>query len=200
MKYADDIPAGIELVSDTVVRKHARFSNYEVDRLVIMQDLILHLMNQHEPMIVPVYRFEYEGNKNSWHSYSYDMKRLGILSKFEKSLVDLVGDANSFGNPTPYEFNVELRPDQADLMVKGWEKKPKLMMFLRDIILQDRYHDLHSGNIMMDENDDYKIIDLEGFIHGSLENRRYDWITTLRSGSHQPTAATWQSTDLQERI
>jgi hypothetical protein len=195
MNYHKKLPSGIELISDTVVRKHATFPKDRVEAIEFMQAITLHLIVNPDPMIVPVYRFEYEGltiHDNygyayGTHSYSYDMKRLGLLSSHEEELIDLVEDNHSAGFEEPTKIHD--KPARQKLLLHGWDKHKKLMEFLQTIINQDRYFDLHGGNIMKDEHDDFKLIDLEGFMKSPLFGEQNKWITTLRTGAHQPTVA-----------
>ena len=53
----------------------------------------------------------------------------------------------------------------------------RLAIFLDTVIRQNRYHDLHHGNVMLDADKNYRLIDVEGFQNDyPLNDKRNDWI------------------------
>src|ERR1700690_2685181 len=88
-KYASTLPHGIKLVTDSIIKKHSRFSN--IKHFFELKYLIQNFINNPSPMVVPVYSWEdYPNQKNwSWYEYSYTMKRMCLLSKEEKHVVSI---------------------------------------------------------------------------------------------------------------
>jgi hypothetical protein len=52
---------------------------------------------------------------------------------------------------------------------------PTLTAFLTKIIEQGKYWDIHAGNVLKDEDDNYRLIDLEGFIRTPLTHHKNEW-------------------------
>lgn len=150
-----------------IVRKTAQTSmrsNFD-----FMKTLCTHLINNPDPMIVPVYSFNILQNDHyACFKYSYDMMAMGTLSGDEKDVVNLVSNkVDYYGEITESDPNIQ----------NCWKQQPELMSFLDKLVKQDRYFDLHDGNIMIDHEENYRVIDLEGFIQYSLSDPRNDWIT-----------------------
>lgn len=168
------LPKGLEYVGDGwTVRKTTVC--YGDEAFNFMKGLCKHLIAHPDPMIVPVYSFEYLGAYSEGrHRYSYDMMRLGDISRHEADIIWDVGDAWRSGSKDPlriYRTNAKTQGE------KNWQEYPKLMGFLQQIIQQERYYDLHGENIMMDTDENYRIIDLEGFSNPPLSNPSNAWIT-----------------------
>jgi hypothetical protein len=51
------------------------------------------------------------------------------------------------------------------------------MTFLEKVISLDRYHDLHGENVMMDNDGDFRLIDIDGFNNPPLSLPENNWIT-----------------------
>lgn len=176
------LPPGLEYIGDGfTIRKTVECSNKET--VQFMQALCQHLIAHPDPMIVPVYSFEYLGEKASHcYSYSYDMMRLGDLTDEEKKIIWEVtrakgawpgaGDGPPKSDPLhQFQSNAKVTPEQA------WQDYPELMNYLGEVIKLGRYYDLHDENIMRGEDGLYKIIDIEGFLNVSLSQPDNDWIT-----------------------
>jgi len=134
-----------------------------------MQVLVKHFINHPDPLVVPVSRFEIIENTQYNHRYSYDMEFLGMLSKEEKLFIDRVGDLHDQFGADALNQDYDLYPERHSL--------PRLFSYLKEVIALNRYHDLHAGNIMIDLDENYRIIDLEGFYYFSLYNSSNNWIT-----------------------
>lgn len=150
------------------VRKTARSSmksNFQ-----FMKALCNHLINNPDQMIVPVYSFEVleDDNRNQFR-YSYDMMAMGMLSREDKDIVNLISCRVDHYGQTPDDPDPNIR--------SCWDRRPELMCFLDKLVRMNRYFDLHDGNIMIDHEENYKVIDLEGFIRYPLSDRHNDWIT-----------------------
>lgn len=174
LKYDENVESrfGIKLVNDQVVRKEYGFSDKESFNLV--QRLCNHFINHPDPMVVPVLRFEVleDSEKNNQRfgtfKYAYEMKRLFMLSHEEKDIIETC--IRSY-------FNSSLNKDNPDARVQlAWKNNSKLVEFMKTVLEQGRYNDLHSGNFLKDENEDYKIIDLEGFMRYPANGQQNDWI------------------------
>lgn len=147
---------GLTLINDRVVRKEAVYSRLE--SLNFIQKLVNHLIANPDPMVVPVYKFEIldsGSSRSPWNafSYAYEMMRLPMLSRDEKSLINKM---------ISHRYNLdkdELHPD----LTSGRREFPKLFKFMKQVIDDENYTDLHDGNFLKDEEGDYRIIDLEGF-------------------------------------
>lgn len=121
-------------------------------------------------MVVPVYEFRLLPKTNGYYSYSYDMMRCGILLPSERSLVNVVGDLyDAHGAGACQQDNEELYSRAREF--------PKLFEFLTELTKQNRYWDIHSGNVMIDEDHNYVVVDLEGFTRTPLELYDNNWIT-----------------------
>lgn len=171
------LPDGLEYVGDGwTVRKTATCKGNETFEFIktLCQRLIVHP----DPMIVPVYSFKYLGACADFsHKYQYDMRRLGDLSKEETETIWQVGDAWRAGSSDPTRIFVPKPVFEGYIPAdKAWEKYPKLMHFLQEVIKLDRYHDLHGENVMMDEDENYRLIDVEGFLNPPLARPSNAWI------------------------
>lgn len=166
IKYATRLPPGkgVELLENGNIRKIFHFNMERT--FVFMDALVKHFIRNPDPMVVNVFNYTVIDN----YSYSYDMERLGLLSAEEREIVDIAGDWYDKHGSDAYEFLL----NDVKIQFQGNEK---LLNFLKLVIEQNRYHDLHSGNVMMDINGDYKLIDLEGFLKTPLSLKENDWIT-----------------------
>lgn len=159
--YEDNLPYGLLLVNDRVVRKKATCGLKETFEFT--EALINWFISNPDPFVVPVYALEVTSDRPTLStygefSYYYDMKRLGSLSAEEKQLVDLIGDGWSRDKKIPaYAMDIPV--------MKNFkcDDLGDLIKFLSDLLSQNRYYDLHGGNVMKDEEDNYLLIDLEGF-------------------------------------
>lgn len=168
--YATRLPPGkpVKVLNYTTIRKTTRGV---LDRTFHFMDAVIkHFIRNPDPLVVPVYNYRVISNKRDNNSYQYDMMRLGLLSKEERALVDDAGDLAD-----KYRKGFWSEADE-DFYLK-FQQHAKLASFLETISRQGRYHDLHSGNVMMDMDGNYLLIDLEGFTNNPLEALDNDWIT-----------------------
>jgi hypothetical protein len=165
IEYDDDIDPRISLLSGRVVSK--RYAAYNKDYMVFMEALCKHLIKNPDPMIVPVYSFEVlmePKNALEHWEYQYAMMRLGKLNHDEKMIISHLSSARYY--PSAENLNDS----------RG--KYPKLVQFVDDVFLQDRHHDVHYGNLMKDEDENYRLVDLESFwIGNSINHPTSAWIT-----------------------
>lgn len=167
LKFSKSLPYGLEILDDNItVRKTATCSEYKT--FYFMEKLISHFTNNPDPTVVTVSNFKILQEKREQYNYkySYDMKRLGLLSIKEKELIDFVGDMYDMHNVRACEISCNY-PHRSEFL--------ELFSFLHTITSQGRYWDIHSGNIMKDEYG-YKLVDLEGFLMTPLEQPKNDWI------------------------
>jgi hypothetical protein len=179
IKYATRLPPGkpVQLMSDGVIRKIERCSMEKT--FEFMSSLIKHFIAYPDSTVVPVYAFQVVEARRDNYTYSYDMMRLGILTSEERVLIDLVGDmTDKYGSAAfDHEPNDYLQGHYNYTLEQGKKDFPKLYDFLHLVVLQSRYHDIHSGNILMDLEEDYRLIDLEGFLVTPLSRPENDWIS-----------------------
>jgi hypothetical protein len=173
------LPPGLEYIGDGfTIRKTTSCcgkKNFE-----FMQALCLHLIAHPDPMIVPIYAFQFiNRNSDDKFVYSYDMQRLGIISEEVETLIWQVGDAwrAKINNPT-HQFTSKAVSVLQPLTVEyAWEKYAKLMTFLEEVVKLGRYYDLHGSNVMVNNDGCYSIIDIEGFLNAPLSQPSNNWIT-----------------------
>jgi hypothetical protein len=166
--YPSHLPYGLEYVDRHTIRKTATLSRLE--NVKFLEILCNHLILHPDPEIVPVFDFKYIGPKYGSYEYSYDMRALMTLSPSEKRLVNRADSQyDRYG----------ILPSQSDdeVIVKGWSEWLPLMQFIEKWMVLKRHRDIHDGNIMIDEEDNYLLVDLEGFIHSPLEDPVNSWIT-----------------------
>jgi hypothetical protein len=167
IKYDHNMGYGITLVSDLVVRKNAKLSTRaSFERL---RAICMHFMRNPDPTVVPILDFQLLSEPKSqygWFEYQYDMVRLGMLSHSEKNLI---GHMNSYRRE---------RWETESYVVEGRKNLPILYDFISAIKLQGRYLDLHEGNVLKDDQENFRIIDIEGFYSTEpLGHPSNDWIT-----------------------
>ncbi len=157
----------ISLVSDMVVRKAANAGHESFEKI---RALCNHFMRYPDPMVVPIYNFELIKTPKTafdFYTYSYDMKRLGKLSRTEKDIINRA-DWHPVGIW------------KSDLILSNaLDNHPKLMRFLKRIVEEGRYRDLHGGNVLKNEQEEFCLIDIEGFDRGGvpLSDPCYDWVS-----------------------
>jgi len=168
MNYSDRFHYGITVLDDGVtVRKTANVSRDVT--YIFIETLINHFIRNPDPLVVPVYNFEFISHKGGMYSYSYDMMRLSMLSITEKKLIDRIGDLYDSHVAKACFLKYEEYP--------GADEYPELFRFLTEVTTGGKYWDIHSGNIMMDPDGNYRLIDLEGFLKTPLELEVNDWIS-----------------------
>jgi hypothetical protein len=132
-----------------IVTKTVRCS----DKLFLkqMEEIVCTQILQPNKDIVDIYNFKIlrENDKLNNFTYSYDMKRLGLLHIQDRALIDAFSKAI-------VSYNL------LEILNIIKDKNKKLYDFLMKI--KEYYFDIHSGNILLDEDSNYKLIDLEGII------------------------------------
>lgn len=171
MRYDPKIEShyGITLVTPHRVRKEACFGTREC--YLHTKAVIEHFIRNPDPMVVPVYSFEEilatTDNAFGTYSYAYEMQRLGMLDHYERRII------NEF-----HEWDSEVdRDNHLENFRVGWNAYPRLMEYMNTIYRQKRYRDVHSENFGVDEQGNYRIMDLEGFSTYPLDQSINDWIT-----------------------
>lgn len=166
--YSLHLPYGLKYIAPNIIRKEAILGSET--NLRFMEALCTHLINHPDPMVVPVYDFQIGHCRGGEYHYYYDMQTLLSLYPEEKRLVNWCDDAYDKDKILPSQ-NPEER------IAQGWSEWPPLMQFIDKWIALRRHQDIHDGNIMIDENDCYKLVDLEGFIHHPWDDPINDWIS-----------------------
>jgi len=155
-KYDQNVERyGIKLVNDRVIRKEAQFSTYK--HFEFLSRLARHLIANPDPTVVPVYKFEVleeapEGKLWGTFRYAYEMMRLPMLSREEKSAI------NTF-----FQHRYNMNRSEDPYLLRDKREFPELAKFMSKVFDDDNYTDLHDGNFLKDEEGNYRIIDLEGF-------------------------------------
>lgn len=165
LNYATRLPPGkpVTLLSNGMIRKTVHVSSYE--EVEAMSLLISYFKKNSDPKVVTHLNFKIIGDYNEY-AYRYDMVRCGLLPPKERLFVDMVGDIHdSYGRETFQHSSIRYEK----------EKFPKLYDFLEQVVYENRYWDLHSGNVMLNEDWDYVLIDLEGFIRHPLLHHDNNW-------------------------
>jgi len=169
IRYATRLPPGkpVELISDSIIRKTEHFGMQE--SATMMEAILKHFITHPDPMVVQVYNYDIINYKKHDYVISYDMMRCGLLEPDEKDLVNRVGDLwDRFGTKACCQDDNQLNV--------GKQNFPELFSFLKKVVEQGRYLDLHSGNVMRDIDENYVLIDLEGFIRFPFSDHRNDWM------------------------
>jgi hypothetical protein len=170
LKYATRLPPGkpVELLDDNLIRKTGSW--IEKDMFLFQKRVINHFIKHPDPLVVPVYQFTELGrDRHKQYTYSYIMERCGILNVDERAFVDYVGDL--------WDKHCDRACAQPDPALLSYQKKfPALFDFLKTVVEQNRYMDLHSGNVMMSQ-DGYCLVDLEGFMKWPLNSASHNWIS-----------------------
>ena len=171
LNYATRLPPGkpVELVDDNLIRKVAR--TQDKDTYLFIKRIIQHFINYPDPIVVPIYSFQELGrDKDKHYVYAYIMERCGVLSTGERALVNTVGDL--------WDSHHERACEQDDPALLSYKQRyPILFEFLKTVVEQKRYMDLHSGNVMMSPEETYCLIDIEGFLKWPLNDPSNSWIS-----------------------
>lgn len=165
--YVNRLPYFVKLVNDTTVRKHAQASM--IESVLFMEKLCNYLIAHPDPTIVPVYGFEYLGREEDGNfHYTYDMEKLYHLSRDEKNVIEEIA-ADWYGAARlPSESHLEW-------VRRGRCEYSGLVNFLETVIKLNRYTDINRGNIMLDQDGNYRLIDLESFFHSPIDNEKNLW-------------------------
>lgn len=162
-----NLPWNISLLENDKIRKTSRSTMRET--VIFMEKLCKFLIGNPDPTIVTIYDFaDYGWQKDGTYLYTYDMEKLWHLSRNEKKIIQVVADDWYEMGILPHESNCEL--------VRAAEKDyPKLYIFLDKLTKLDRYTDLNTGNVMLDQFGEYRTVDLEGFYHAPLNHYKNLW-------------------------
>jgi hypothetical protein len=167
IQYATRLPPGkpVELLDNNLIRKTYTGSEKWFE---YMDALIKHFINNPDPLVVPIYNYQVLSKRRDCfyrteYTYCYDMMRCGILSVDERWCVDHIGNLWN-------KFNKKACDQKTDGIALCKKQFPKLFEFLKTVVEQNRYFDLHSENVMMDEDRNYVLVDLESFIKTPLES------------------------------
>lgn len=169
-RYNTILPEHITLINDKTVRKTA-FTSRE-DTYFYYKAIINHFINNPDPLVVNVANYQAYGKQsNGAYEYSYDMMRMCMLDQNEKNII-----AQYF-----FDYNgKEMFAESISLDQQIIDKKyySELLKFLKQIYIDNRYNDLHYGNIMKNEIGDYCLVDLEGFNKYNYDMNHLDnaWI------------------------
>lgn len=176
IKYDDNVESryGIKLLDDKTIKKHAQLGTKE--QYDIMQAILLHFMEHPDPMVVPVYGYELvqgppadAAPTYATHVYTYTMKRLAMLNEEEKNLIHY--------HSTIYYHGLNyLHTKEQDEYMAAAKLYPELQKFMDKVREMGRYTDIHDNNFLKDEDENYKIIDLEGFIRTPWDRSENDWL------------------------
>lgn len=172
IKYATNLPYGIELVNDSILRKTSHCGSAEM--LTTIRSLVNHFIKYPDPLVVPVYDWQENGAPdNGIYTYSYTMKRMALLSNEERHVVYLC--CLLFDRPDDIYRN-DFRKRASNSLVEYQKTYSELISFMQKAIVEKQYHDNHTGNFMKDELGDYHIIDIEGFVSYPSDIKKLRWI------------------------
>jgi len=160
---------GIKLLDDRTVEKSAHAGSQ--DTLQCVKAIVNHFIQHPDRMVVPVYQFEdLSTDRSKWgpHPYRYTMKRMGMLDSSEKTIIYLMRERD--------HYRSKLNPMERERLAEALQEHPSMEDFIAEVIRQGRYHDLHDGNVMKDEEENYHLIDLEGFLLTPLDRKENDWL------------------------
>lgn len=170
INYANRLPPGkpVELLDNGLIRKTGMAHHYE--HMEILDAVLKHFIKHPAPNVVPVYDYQVTKKDNAYHYY-YDMMRCGILPRNQRNFVDLFRGR--------YElYHNEIFSGDKESLLFGHNQFPLLFDWLKGIALENRYWDIHSGNVMFNEDGEYVLIDLEGFVWARpLSNEKNNWIS-----------------------
>lgn len=165
--YINNLPFNVKKLDGNRVRKTTRCSMLET--IIFMEKLCSYLIKNPDPTIVPVYDFCYCGRiTDGTHQYEYEMEQLYQLPRDEKRIVDAASDDWYDSGFYPSQSKIEI-------VVASQTEYPDLFNFLESITRLGRYTDLHSGNLMLDRDGNYRLVDLESFFHTPLDHYKNRW-------------------------
>jgi len=179
IKYANTLPPrrGFELIDEHTVRKTSNLGSK--GELEVIEAIVNFFEANPDPYVVRVSNFKFLPKNNNMFQYSYDMERLTPISLEEKWFINQFADF-AWYRQDPFDiqnwcqfFTDEQPSSYFKTLLEGGHP---LVEFLRTIIDQDRYNDLHHGNVMMNLDGDYVLLDLEGFMKGLADLSSYHWL------------------------
>ena len=170
-RYPHKLQTNLKYLDRNTIRKTAVCSIENTVNFV--EKLCQHLMVRPDPDIVPIYSFKRLGTNHKTYKYQYDMQAMLMLTTEERQAIMACVDL--WEENECYPSNWQSSKYKFDEMMLGWAQYPELMRFMDRLYKENRYHDIHDGNIMIDEQDNYRIIDLEGYIYHDLNDPMNDW-------------------------
>jgi len=119
-----------------------------------LENIINSIINQNPNHIVKIYEFS-----KKELSYSYIMEELKPISINDKEIISRYRDIK-------HKFHKKINDQYIidNIYDSLYKVNYKLIKFLDFVVQEDRYWDLHKNNVRLDYNDDYRLIDIEGFI------------------------------------
>jgi hypothetical protein len=168
IKYNSELRYGITLLDEVTIRKKAEVSGE--DTYEFISAVCNHFIRNPDPMIVPIYNFRLLERPKSLFGtfrYHYDMMRLGMLEIGERFLITRMVNVHSS------------KWDNDQYIAEIMDKQTPLFNFIKEVIDRGGYNDLHQGNVMKDEQERYRLIDLESFANSRypLEHHTNNWIS-----------------------
>ncbi len=181
IKYATKLPQstddwGITLINNNLIRKKAICHTKDV--MEYIEYILKYFIKNRDKLVVPIYNYKIFKH-DKIYSYSYDMMRCGILTKSERNFIDSVGALLHSNYDSNENFDSKFIFSNKNIFEKS-EQHPELTTFLKTVIDQNLYYDYHSGNIMLNEDGQYVLIDLEGFIRYPIKDNKQIWLTKLK--------------------
>lgn len=168
IKYPHNLPIALEYVGRDIIRKNGLGSSYRFVEYV--GAICKSLIKNPDPLVVPIYDFQELGRTpGGAFAYSYDMMALGVLRQSEKDII------NTAINRWDRTYLLPSK-DRDHSILECWHENRPLMRFLEKVFAENRYRDLHDGNIMIDLEENYRLIDIEGFLFYPLDDRALDWV------------------------
>jgi hypothetical protein len=161
---------GITLIDEFTVRKEAK--SYSSENMMIIREIIKFYERNPDKHVIRAWNFNFIGN----NSYTYDMERATALTLKEKQIVSAVSERSYYDHITSAAEAIKIcYSDKAEYIIAD---NQKLINFLDYVINQNRYHDLHDQNVMRSIDNEFVLIDLEGFTFNKKISE-YDWITDI---------------------
>lgn len=171
IEYDDNVEEryGIKLLDFKTIRKEATLHRESFE---CFHAIVHHFMQNPNPTVVQVFNFEVleSPDPDVYHGvyrYQYDMKRLAMLTEDEKSFIYSAKDLHT---------GYRLTQEEIEKHERLKKELPELSDFIDEVFRLGRYTDVHGGNFMKDEDESYKIIDLEGFIYTPLSHEKNNWL------------------------
>lgn len=177
IRFATRLPPShnVTALDNGNIRKTEWYCREEQFKFIVA--LLEHLIQRPDPLVVPVYSYSILEPGPRDFTVSYEMMHCGILEKEERDFVDAVGEAWDVHQAKVFEkLDAGACGVYQDELRSGCQKLPELAKFLKQVVEEGRYLDLHSGNVMRNQDAEYVLIDLEGFVRTPLEAPYNNWI------------------------
>lgn len=169
IKYPHSLPQGLKFLGNDRVRKTAL--THGKAGFEHIEGLCNHFIRNPNPKVVPIYNFGIRKIDGQYYYYFYDMMLMGMLSDAEKRAITL------FDRRYGYDRVLPIHSGDPEVQ-KACRAYPKLAQFMSEVFEEGRYYDTHCGNVMIDLEEEYRLVDIEGFmLHDGLEHPKNAWIT-----------------------